>query len=228
MAKLSHCNKRLQNQRVTFRFGISLLSDGKSLGGCALVAAALCVPTFGLTFKGSFTYTISTLNRPADGIEVGDSFEGHYAYESDTVDGTFSGAPGTLTGDIFIPYPLNPRGADGFEALERTGFSLPVLTVNGGVVTDFFWHPTMGPLELNMDFDTMSFSRDIPSDNRDLSLRGTATVSFTRPEVSVPESGYTAPLLLLGLACLGFVRVRKPTAESACFSHSPRVRRNCL
>src|SRR5690349_17110494 len=119
---------------------------------------AFCIPAFGLTFKGEFTYTITSLSRPADGLAVGDSFGGKYVYESDTIDGTFYGAwtGDDLTGQVLIPYPINPYGVDSLIALDTQN---PMITVSGGVVTDFRWHPTLGPLDLNLDFATMSFGR---------------------------------------------------------------------
>jgi hypothetical protein len=156
--------------------------------------------SFALTFTGSISYTFQSVSPNVPGVSVGDTFEGTYTYESPTVDGTFFGgiAGDTLVGEVTIPAPFNPLGITSPISLDAQA---SILTVSGGQVSDFFWHPTLGPTDLNMDFATFSVSTSAG----DEAYTGRGTVSFSAPRLQpVPDSGNSAFLMFGALALLSF------------------------
>jgi hypothetical protein len=158
-----------------------------------------------LTFSGSISYTFQTVSPNVSGVSVGDTFHGPYTYESDTIDGTFAAgmAGDNLFGYIAIPLPFNPQPS-GLNVDLDTQSS--ILTVSGGQVVDFFWHPTLGPTDLNMDFATFA----VGTSAGDTSYTGRGTMSFSAPQlVTVPDGGSTCALFALGVAGLGLARRKK-------------------
>jgi hypothetical protein len=156
-------------------------------------------PVFGITFKGTFSYTYTSLSQEGIGVEVGDTFTGWYRYESDTIDGTFFGfgGPGSLSGEVNFPAHFNPYADNRPIDLSTQN---PMLTVVDGVVTAFHWSPELGPVGVTMteSFFTMSDSFNPGSG------RGTVSFSNPRPSSSVPDVGNTA-LLLAGAAASLFI-----------------------
>ena len=180
-------------------------------------------------WEGTITYTITELSSRIDGIQmpgvpglsIGDKFEGYYNYLSPIVDGTF-GVP-LYTGEyfnehplylfrIFVPYPLSFESSDWdfcerpgqvYEWLNSTDPSAgPLITVLGGVVTDFSLNPEIGPV--GFDFDLTTFHLVNTGYVSDV-YHARGTVQFEAPRL-VPEPA-TMVLIVIGLA--GIVGIKQ-------------------
>lgn len=173
----------------------------------ALCALLICPKSFATTWHGTITETVTSSTNPL--YAVGDSFEGWYEYESETVDGQFinfiggvSTPPRQLYYRLF-GFTNDPRRGDGngwFSAPRDQ--SADRLTVTNGEVSDFHWVERDA---LNLIFGAHTFTaiEYYVSDGQGhydphfyYDVRGTLT--FSAPQaVNAPEAASTLLLFVL-------------------------------
>jgi hypothetical protein len=124
------------------------------------------------TWRGRFTYKITELSVREDGTggdkvpriygRFWNTFAGYYRYKSPTVDGQFGLplGPGTAPLErfrLYLPRPL----AFSSTIYNWTDSEIPgpLITVSGGVVTDFELNNEIGPVGLSFDFSSFHISQ---------------------------------------------------------------------
>lgn len=165
-----------------------------------------------LIYQGEITYTITRVGTYSTGLQIGDTFNGSYSYESDTIDGLFSRGEGSQAGDpnllsmsVYLPLDFCPAEAGGGDYMSLPGNSRMQATdcwmqVVGGVVTGFNWGPEYGEWAMTL---TSTYFAAWKMMGEDGAVSNKATVQFSRPTVaSVPDAGATLALLTSALGAL--------------------------
>jgi len=186
--------------------------------------------TFGLPYRGTITQVITGSDDPL--YHLGQTFIGHYQYNSPTMDGTFytnqfdppltpkpPGAIAPLNGTIYSPfvesvyvtayggYTLSYGFGGSWRRLTDT-INEGVLTVSDGVVKDFLWTWEKGGFYMHMGkdgFSTYSFY-DTPASPTP-TVRG--TVTFGIPS-RVPEKASSFWLLATALVPMVLISLQFP------------------
>lgn len=190
-----------------------------------IIFLAASLATFGDTFYGTISETITSTNDPS--YVVGETFYGCYQYESATIDGTFctagygAPAPGnsSLTGNIFV---TTPNGAAGWgQPIGLVSLAPDVnpshLTVTGGVVTDFSWDYLTeygfgcsiadGNSSFGASGDRDVFDPTIGQYRPEYWISTEGSLCLSAPVKQVPDASNT--LALLALSLLGFIALRR-------------------
>lgn len=123
-------------------------------------------------YQGAFTYKFTELHitrEDSDGADppvveaaFWNTFNSSYSYYSTGVDGQFGIPAGPNQGPLeefllFIPHPICYGDTDySFHNSQEPG---PLVTVSGGVVTDFTLHSEIGPVGLSFDFAKFGISK---------------------------------------------------------------------
>lgn len=164
-----------------------------------------------LIYQGEITYTITHVSPHVTALQVGDTFNGSYSYESDTVDGVFrrdivsqAGDPNLLSMSVFVPLDFCPAIAGGGDYISLPGTRGMEATdcwmvVSGGVVTDFNWGPEYGEWVLTLTSTYFAAWDRRYWENNSCS----STVTFSPPRLAhVPDFSPSAALLTAALGLL--------------------------
>lgn len=185
---------------------------------CFLMTLVATLATYGMSFRGTITQTITNTNDPS--FHAGQTVSGWYQYEADDADGVFAanffgmggsmGEAPALCGSIFS-FVQHPLGGDGWLSLAGVTSRFAELTVEDNHVSDFHYFTDYGYSNLSFrlsDFGVSTHYLDRAADKW-INYSTLGTICFSAPTVvSVPEGATTVGLAALSCVCVVLLRRR--------------------
>lgn len=194
----------------------SLIRTARTTIAYIFLVTGVSLPVFGTLYTGTITETVSWTTSPE--YYVGQTFFGHYQYESPTIDGDFGtpfyafenpSALPTLFGSLYGFIGVSGEAA--YLAIREGSPFTTHLKVGGNVATEFHYDGQRGGADYSFSVSDFTASYIDFSSPGGPTRETRGTVSFSAP-VAVPDSTSTAGLLL-GVVLLGTIIRRRLQAS---------------